>query len=130
MAQSAFTYIGDVPINVPPRVSNRHPDWFLKDWSMGAPPDQYSEKPQKWGFPILNPKALFSNKNNALGPAGRMFKRLLRFYISGNKGGIRIDHFIGWVDPYCFYAGKGHHKKHCIRKREPPVFLTKQDNLL
>ena len=110
IAKSAFTYVGDVPINVPARVSDRHPDWFLKDWSMGAPPDQYSDKPQKWGFPVLNPHALFSHEEGILGPAGRMFKRLLRFYIAGNKGGIRIDHFIGWVDPYCFYTGKGHHK--------------------
>lgn len=111
MHKSAFTYIGDIPINVPTRVSDRHPDWFLKDWSMGAPPDQYSSTPQVWGFPILNPTALYSNNpKQPLGPAGRMFKRLLHFYLSGNKGGVRIDHFIGWVDPYCFYTGKGHHK--------------------
>ena len=111
MHTSPFTYIGDVPINVPHRVSDRHPDWFLKDWSLGAPPDQYSDKPQQWGFPVLNPQALFTGKaKNPLGPAGRMFKRLLRFYLAGNKGGIRIDHFIGWIDPYCFYTGKGHYK--------------------
>ncbi|MBQ3695968.1 MAG: 4-alpha-glucanotransferase [Alphaproteobacteria bacterium] len=111
MQKSAFTYIGDVPINIPNRVHDRHPEWFLKDWSMGAPPDQYSDKPQVWGFPILNPQALFTgNPKQPLGPAGRMFKRLLRFYLSGNKGGIRIDHFIGWIDPYCFYTGKGRHK--------------------
>lgn len=110
ITQTPFSYVGDIPINVPARVSNRHPDWFLKDWTMGAPPDQYSDKPQKWGFPILNPTALFSKKTTSLGPAGRMFKRLLRFYLLGNKGGIRIDHFIGWVDPYCFYTGKGHHQ--------------------
>ena len=111
MLSSAFTYIGDVPINVPHRISDRHPDWFLKDWSMGAPPDQYSDTPQVWGFPILNPNALFTgNPSQPLGPAGRMFKSLLRFYLSGNKGGIRIDHFIGWIDPYCFYTGPGRHK--------------------
>ena len=76
MQKSAFTYIGDVPINVPNRVHDRHPEWFLKDWSMGAPPDQYSDKPQVWGFPILNPQALFTgDPKQPLGPAGRMFKR-------------------------------------------------------
>ncbi|MBQ4472055.1 MAG: 4-alpha-glucanotransferase [Alphaproteobacteria bacterium] len=107
MRHCGFTYIGDIPINVPTRVSDRHPDWFLKDWSLGAPPDQYSATPQKWGFPILHPHALFTkNPTQHLGPAGRMFKKLLHFYFRGNKGGIRIDHFIGWVDPYCFYTGK------------------------
>ncbi len=107
MQRTSFLYVGDIPINIPTRVSTRHPDWFLKDWSLGAPPDQYSDKPQKWGFPVLNPNKLFSSdKTQPLGPAGRMFKKLMRFYLAGNRGGIRIDHFIGWVDPYCFYTGK------------------------
>ncbi len=111
MARSAFTYITDIPVNIPRRISDRHPDWFLKDFSLGAPPDQYSPKPQKWGFPLLNPNALFSaNSEQPLGPAGRVFKRLLEFYLRGNKGGTRIDHFIGWVDPYCFYTGKKRYK--------------------
>ena len=104
MQKTPFAYIGDIPINVPAEISQRHPKWFLKDWTMGAPPDQYSPTPQLWGFPILKPTVLF-NKNGKINPAGRLLKRLLRFYLDGQKGGIRIDHFIGWVDPYCFYTG-------------------------
>ena len=110
MNSSPFSYIGDIPINIPKRISNHHPEWFLKDWSLGAPPDQYSKEPQVWGFPVLNPTALFTNNpKKPLGPAGRMFKKLLHFYLSGKINGIRLDHFIGWVDPYCFYTGKDHH---------------------
>ncbi len=106
LTRAPFTYIGDIPVNIAPQVYNRHPDWFLKDWSVGAPPDFYSPEPQVWGFPVLKPEKLFTgNPEHPLGPAGRVLKQLLRFYFSGNKGGIRIDHFIGWVNPYCFYTG-------------------------
>ena len=106
MAKSPFDYIGDIPIHIPRQISETHPDWFLKDWTMGAPPDQYANTPQLWGFPILKPTALFDDtKKNKLGPAAQLLKKLLRFYLSGIKGGARIDHFIGWIDPYCFYQG-------------------------
>ena len=111
LIRSSFTYIGDIPINVPKRVNERHPEWFLPDWSLGAPPDAYSATPQIWGFPVLNPNTLFlKDKKHSLGPAGRMFRKLIRFYFSANKGGIRIDHFIGWVNPYCYYTGKKKYK--------------------
>ena len=107
MKLSPFSYIGDIPINIPRQISDQYPEWFLKDWSLGAPPDQYSDKPQVWGFPVLNPDVLFTNDpKDPLGPAGHMFKKLLHFYLSGNINGIRLDHFIGWVDPYCFYTGE------------------------
>jgi len=105
MRNCPYPYIGDIPINIPQRISDQHPDWFLKDWSMGAPPDQYSNTPQIWGFPVLKPDALVEEKKGRLGPAGRTLKKLLHFYFSGNTGGIRLDHFIGWVNPYCFYTG-------------------------
>ena len=103
-AKFPFTYITDIPINIPETIHKRHPDWFLKDFCLGAPPDDYSPEPQKWGFPVLNPTAFISSENR-LGPAAHMFKRLLRFYLNKHINGIRIDHFIGWVDPYCFYTG-------------------------
>ncbi len=103
-AKFPFTYIADIPINIPESIHKRHPDWFLKDFCLGAPPDEYSPEAQKWGFPVLNPKA-FVSVGNRLGPAARMFKRLLKFYLNAHINGIRLDHFIGWVDPYCFYTG-------------------------
>lgn len=105
-AKAPFDYIGDIPIHIPKHVNETHPDWFLKDWTMGAPPDQYANTPQMWGFPILKPTALFKDfKSWKSGPAAATLKRLLRFYLNGTKRGIRIDHFIGWIDPYCFYTG-------------------------
>ncbi len=106
MQSSPFAYIGEIPINIPKNISNIHPHWFLKDWSMGAPPDLYSPEPQMWGFPILNPTKLFKPNQTRIPPIQKTLRRLLRFYLSGCKAGVRIDHFIGWIDPYCFYQGE------------------------
>ena len=109
MQANPFAYIGEIPINIPKNISTIHPHWFLKDWSMGAPPDLYSPEPQMWGFPILEPNKALKPTPTRTTPIKKTLRRLLRFYLSGCKGGVRIDHFIGWVDPYCFYQGERHY---------------------
>ena len=69
-----------------------------------------------------------------------MLKRLLRFYLNGTQGGVRIDHFIGWVDPYCFYEGDKNYpngrlysssdieplKKYFLKNKEDFLRLTQE----
>ena len=132
MAHTPLPYISDIPINIPPAISHSHHKWFLKDWTMGAPPDKYAPTPQRWGFPILNPKFLFKKKKS---PLRRILKRLLRLYLSAQTGGIRIDHFIGWVDPYCFYTGARSYKNGRLYSSPdiPPFkqfFITEETDFL
>lgn len=68
------------------------PEGHVRGFSLGAPPDGYSEKGQVWNLPPMNPIAL-------LGNGGERFVRLLRAVMDG-AGATRIDHAIGLVRQY------------------------------
>jgi 4-alpha-glucanotransferase len=80
-------------------------DLFLDGWCMGCPPDLFSDKGQAWGFPVVDPEKLF-NKDGSLGPAGELLKKLYKLMFIENTGGVRIDHFVGLIDPWVYKAGK------------------------
>lgn len=83
---------------------------FLPGWSMGCPPDYFSDDGQAWGFPVLNPALLF-NADGSLGEAGTLLLRLFEKIFEENPGGVRIDHIIGLIDPWVYPAGMPHTKE-------------------
>ena len=94
-----FPYIGDLQVLIPAEVQKKYPDLFLKEMTLGAPPDAFSDEPQRWRFPVFKPEYLF-DKDGSLGPAGKVWKNVIETAIKRTKGGLRIDHFIAFVNPY------------------------------
>ena len=78
---------------------------FLKGWCLGCPPDYFSKDGQAWGFNVMDPEKLFT-PDGALGEGGVLMFNLYRKMFKENPGGIRIDHFVGLVDPWVYKAGK------------------------
>ena len=77
---------------------------FLDGWCLGCPPDYFSEDGQAWGFSVINPDKLF-NKDNSLGEAGQLLKKLYLKMFKENPGGVRIDHTVGLIDPWVYKKG-------------------------
>lgn len=96
--QNKHPYIADLQVQIPKTIVDQNKDLFLPNFTLGSPPDAYSDKPRNWGFPVLNPKYLWDK--NGLGKGGKLWQNILRRAIAGAKGGLRIDHFIGFVNPY------------------------------
>lgn len=74
---------------------------FLEGFSLGAPPDYFSKDGQGWGFPIFDPEKLL-NADGSLGPAGKVLRTLFDKIFKDNRGGVRIDHIIGLIDPWVY----------------------------
>ncbi|MEP6617728.1 MAG: 4-alpha-glucanotransferase [bacterium] len=64
-----------------------HPDLFLQQATVGAPPDMYSADGQNWGLPAINPHVLRSSGYD-------YWTRLLRAGFR-HTGALRIDHALG-----------------------------------
>ena len=94
-----FPYIGDLQVLIPAEIQKKYPHLFLHEMTLGAPPDAFSDEPQRWHFPVFNPDFLFDKRGN-LGAAGKVWKELLETAMRRTKGGLRIDHFIAFIDPY------------------------------
>ncbi|MGN0919934.1 MAG: 4-alpha-glucanotransferase [Alphaproteobacteria bacterium] len=94
-----FPYIGDLQVLIPAEIQKKYSDLFLKEMTLGAPPDAFSNEPQRWRFPVFKPELLFT-KEGDLGPAGVVWQQVLENAIRRTKGGLRIDHFIAFIDPY------------------------------
>ena len=60
---------------------------LVSDASVGAPPDQYSQKGQDWSQPPWNPHQL---AESGYGPWRDLLRTALR-----HSGGIRVDHVLG-----------------------------------
>lgn len=78
--------------------------YFLDGWCLGCPPDYFSENGQAWGFPVMNPEYMF-NEDGSLGDGGKLMKELFKKMFRENKGGVRIDHIVGLIDPWVYKAG-------------------------
>lgn len=96
--QNKHPYIADLQVQIPKAIVDKNPDLFLPNFTLGSPPDALMDKARNWGFPVLNPKYLWDK--NGLGKGGKLWQDILRGAIRGAKGGLRIDHFIGFVNPY------------------------------
>jgi len=74
---------------------------FLDGYKLGCPPDLFSKTGQAWGFPVLDPENTF-NEDGTPGPAAKLLKTRYKRLFEKNKGGVRIDHVIGLVDPWVY----------------------------
>jgi len=99
MRNTPLPFIGDLQVQIPPCVYKQDPDLFLKGFTLGSPPDMFSKSGQNWGLAYFDPAKLFTPKG-ALGPAGKAWMDVISKAMAGNKGGLRIDHYIGFVNPY------------------------------
>lgn len=77
---------------------------FMDGWSLGCPPDYFSEDGQAWGFSVVDPEKLF-NKDGSLGPVGDLLYKLYLKMFKENPGGVRIDHTVGLIDPWVYKKG-------------------------
>ena len=97
--------IGDIPVAFSDAEVWGNKDLFLDDLRMGCA-EPWSSEPQRWGFFVLDPNQLF-NRDGSLGKAGQfLHDKYLRAF-EENKGGVRIDHIVGLMDPYV-YNDKNH----------------------
>jgi len=78
--------------------------YFLDGWMLGCPPDYFSADGQAWGFPVMNPEFMY-NEDGSLGEGGKLMKELFKKMFRENKGGVRIDHIVGLIDPWVYKAG-------------------------
>ena len=93
--QHGVSLKGDVPIGV-----NResvetasHPEFFCLDCSTGAPPDNFSQNGQNWGFPTYNWKT--KNEPTPHFSLYDWFHKRLR-WMEQYFDAIRIDHVLGF----------------------------------
>lgn len=94
-----YNYIGDIQVKIPQSIVDSHPQAFLPGFTLGTPPDMFSTVARNWNFPVLDPALLF-NSDGTLGEAGKILYDIFYQTIASNRGGMRIDHFIGMVNPY------------------------------
>src|SRR5262249_27780220 len=84
------------------------PDDFLRDLSIGAPPEHVKELGQSWGLTAFSPRAL---RQRAYAPFLDVLRASLR-----HAGGLRIDHVLGlnrlWLVPHGAPAVQGVYLKY------------------
>lgn len=97
--KSKYGYIGDIQVKIPDSMVCANSELFLNDFTLGSPPDMYSTEARNWNFRVLNPEYLF-NKDGSLGKGGELLYKIFSNSVRINKAGVRIDHFIGMVNPY------------------------------
>ncbi len=97
--QCTYNYIGDIQVKIPDSIINRHPDAFLDGFTLGSPPEMFYKMPRDWNFKVLDPAKMF-NADGSLGEAGQILYEIFYDAIASNRGGMRIDHYIGLVNPY------------------------------
>lgn len=94
-----YNYIGDIQVKIPDSIVCAHSELFLPGFTLGCPPDMYSAKSRDWNFRVLHPNYMF-NKDGSLGKGGKLLYDIFNHSIRLNKAGIRVDHYIGMVNPY------------------------------
>ena len=93
--------IADTPIAFTPAEVWQNKDLFLEDLVLGCPPDYFSKDGQRWGFAVLKPELIF-NEDGSLGKAGEFLQKRYEDIFKNAPGGVRIDHFIGLIDPFVY----------------------------
>lgn len=92
-------YIADIEVKLPDSLVVQHPEWFLKGFTLGSPADAFANAPRNWHFKVFDPDFIF-NKDGSLGPAGQFLFNTFDHFFKTYSGGVRIDHFIGFVNPF------------------------------
>lgn len=103
MRQVGVELMGDLPFVVGEESADvwARPGQFLRDVSLGAPPDDFSKEGQDWGLPAYNWPAMDADN---LGWVRARTRHASRLYDR-----FRLDHVVGyfrmWVKPH---GGAGH----------------------
>jgi 4-alpha-glucanotransferase len=105
LQQNQFKMLADRQVAFSDRDVWSFQPMFLPGFSLGCPPDFFSKDGQAWGFPVFAPQQLFL-PNGDLGPGGKLLKRLFDKIFRENRGGVRIDHIIGLIDPWVYQQGR------------------------
>lgn len=105
-SQNKLSCIADLEIKLPDSLVAAKPQWFLSDFTLGSPADGLSSQARNWNFKVLDPDYIF-NSDGSLGEAGEFLYSLFNRLFAAYKGGVRIDHFIGQVNPFVFANKKG-----------------------
>jgi 4-alpha-glucanotransferase len=90
-AESAHVFLkGDIPILINRESADvwEHRHLFILDKTAGAPPDMYSEKGQKWGFPLYNWTAAERQDYTWWKQRLKVASQLYHIY--------RLDHIVGF----------------------------------
>lgn len=113
-------YIGDIPVKIPNSYVKAFPKAFLDEVTLGVPPDMFVDTPQNWGFPVLNPDKMFGEKGG-LGEAGQLYFDIFDSAFKNNRAGLRIDHFIGVVNPFVIPKNKNYKPGRLYSSPENPL---------
>lgn len=70
-----------------------------REISLGVPGDAFSSKGRCWNIPVFDIKKLF-NEDGSLTKGGERLYNIYRNIFRENRGGVRIDHFQGIIDPF------------------------------
>ncbi len=103
--KSKFPYIGDIQVMIPNSVYEKNKDVFFDKFTLGTPADVLNPEDTDWGFHVIKPEFIF-NKLGGLGKGGKILYDIFYNTIDSNKGGMRIDHFIGQVNPFIYSKDK------------------------
>ena len=105
LRELTMSSIADVEVKMPDALVIQKPYLFLTDFTLGSPPDKFNQNARDWNFKVFNPDYLI-NPDGSLGEAGEFLFKTFDNLFQNNTGGIRIDHFIGFVNPYVFAHNK------------------------
>ena len=97
--KTPLPYVSDIQASLPNLVYNEHPELFLPGYSLGTPADNFSPQPRCWHIHVWRPD-LLTDGNGHLGAAGQALYDLCCQVMKQGRGGVRVDHFIGWVNPF------------------------------
>ena len=97
--QTDANYITDLQVKIPNDTPDLNNNLFLKGYSLGSPADAFCPHARNWHFPVFNPDLLFT-QDGQLGPAGQVWYNIIDKIMATAKGGLRIDHYIAFVNPF------------------------------
>ncbi len=91
---------GDLPILISPSSIDckEHPDYFLKELAVGAPPDSFSSEGQNWGFPVYNFEERLEEIEEWWIKRLKLSEQIYHLY--------RIDHVVGFFRQWAIEKGK------------------------
>ena len=118
-AKNQHPYIADLQIQISESVYRENQALFLQDFTLGTPSDSISDQGRDWKFPVLDPDQLWDGEK--LGPAGKLWQHIIDSALHRTNCGLRIDHFIGYVNPYLISHQQGIANGRLYSSPEHPV---------
>jgi 4-alpha-glucanotransferase len=98
----------DLPIGLSPIDEWCHPELFLGDYRMGAPPSRTTPAGQPWGYPVFDPCRYVEPVAGGTrpGPVLRFLAARLERLLA-DVDGVRVDHPHGLVCPWVYDGRRG-----------------------